>query len=69
MEKIHGEGEVRCDLTTVADICDLVEEKHIMASMVSIDDVNGEVLDPSFIRKARQEEMLGFEERKVYHHV
>ena len=69
MEKIHGEREVRCDLMTVADICDQVEEKHIMESMVGIDDVNGEVLDPSFMRKARQEEMLGFEERKVYHNV
>ena len=60
---------MRCDLMTVADICDLVEEKHIMESTVGIDDVNGEVLDPSFTRKARQEEMLDFEGRKVYHHV
>ena len=54
---------------TVADMCDPVEEKHIVESMLGIDDVSGEPLDPSLIRKARQEEMRGFEERKVFHHV
>ena len=37
--------------------------------MLGIDDVSGEPLDPTLIRKARQEEMRGFEERQVHHHV
>ena len=54
---------------TVADMCDPVEEKQIAESILGIDDVSGEPLDPSLIRKARHEEMRGFEERQVYHHV
>ena len=54
---------------TVADMCGPVEEKQIVESMLGIDDVSGEPLDPSFIRKAHQEEMRGFEERQVYHHI
>ena len=40
-----------------------------MQSMVGIDDVSGESMDPSLIVKARQEEMQGFSDRGVYHHV
>ena len=69
MEEIHVKREVRSDLMTVADMCDPVEEKQIMESMLGIDDVGGELLDPSLRRKARQEETRGFEERQVYHHV
>ena len=69
MEEIHGKREVQSDLMTVADMCDPVEEKQIVASMLGIDDVSGEPLDPSLKRKARQEEMRGFEVRQVYHHV
>ena len=69
MEEIHGTNEVRSDLMSVADMCDPVEEKHIVESMMGIDDVSGEPLDPSLIRKARKEEMRGFGERQVYHHV
>ena len=54
---------------SVADMCDPVEEKQIVESMMGIDDVSGEPLDPSLIKKARQEEMRGFGERQVYHHV
>ena len=54
---------------SVADMCDPVEEKQIVESMMGIDDVSGEPLDPSLIRKARQEEMREFGERQVYHHV
>ena len=69
MEEVHGKREVRSDLMSVADMCDPLEEKQIVKSMVGIDDVSGEPLDPSLIRKARQEEMRGFGERQVYHHV
>ena len=62
MEEIHGKREVRSDLMSVADMCDPVEEKQILESMTGIDDVSGEPLDPSLIRKARQEEMRGFGE-------
>ena len=46
-----------------------MEEKQIVESMLGIDDVSGEPLDPSLIRKAYQEEMRGFEERQVYHQI
>ena len=69
MGEIHGKREVRSDLMTVADMCDQVEEKQIVESMLGVDDVSGEPPDPSLIRKAWQEEMRGFEERQVYHHV
>ena len=69
MEKILGKREVRSDLMSVADTCGPVEEKQIVESMMGIDDVSGEHLDPSLIRKARQEEMRGFGERQVCHHV
>ena len=69
MEEIPGKREVRSDLMTVADMCDPVEEKQIMESMVGIDDVSSELPGQSLIRKAQQEEMRGFEERKVFHHV
>ena len=41
MEEIHGENEVRLDLMSMADMCDPVEEKQIVESMVSVDDVSG----------------------------
>ena len=53
MEEIHGQREVRSDLMTVADMCDPVEVKQIVESMLGIDDVSGEPPDPSLIRKAR----------------
>ena len=53
----------------LADMCDPEEEKQLMESMVGVDDVSGEPIDPSLIVKARQEEMRGFTERGVYHHV
>ena len=68
MEEIHGKREVRSDLMTVADMCDPVEEKQIVESMMGID-VSGEPPEPSLTRKTRQEEMRGFEERQAYHHV
>ena len=40
-----------------------------MESILGIDDVSGEPLDRSLMRKARQEEMRGFKERQVSHHV
>ena len=69
MEEIHRKREVQSDLMTVADMCDPVEKKHIVESMLGIDDVSGEPPDPSLKRKARQEEMRSFEVRQVYHHV
>ena len=54
---------------SVADMCDPVEEKQIVESMMGIGDVSGEPLDTSLIRKAWQEEMRGFGEREEYHHV
>ena len=53
----------------VADMCDPVEEKRIAESVLDTDDVSGETLDPSLMRKAQQEEMRGFGERQLYHHV
>ena len=53
----------------LADMCDAEEEKQLVESMVGVDDVSGEPIDPSLIVKARQEEMRGFTERGVYHHV
>ena len=53
----------------LADTCDSEEEKQITESIVGIDDVSGEPMDPSLIVKARQQEMHGFKERGVYHHV
>ena len=35
----------------------------------TIDDVTGAHIDPKLIQEARQEEMQGFREHKVYHHV
>ena len=69
LEESHGQSEARLDLMSMADMCDPEEEKLIVESMVGIDDVSGESLDPSLIVKARQEEMRGFSERGVYHHV
>ena len=40
-----------------------------MESMVGIDDVSGEPMDPSLTVTHQQEEMRGFEERGNYHHV
>ena len=40
-----------------------------MESMTGIDDVSSEPLDLSLTRKARQEEVCGFGERQIYHHV
>ena len=54
---------------TVADMCDPKEDKQMVRLMVGIDDVSGELPDPSLTRQARQEEMRGFEERKACHHV
>ena len=59
------EKEVRSDLMTVASMCDPVEVKPIVESMLCIDDVSGEPLDPILIRKARQEEMRGFDTKEV----
>ena len=53
----------------LADMCDSGEEKQFKESSVGIDDVSGEPIDPSLIVKTRQEEMHGFKERGVYHHV
>ena len=69
MEEIHGKREVLSDLMTVADMCGPVEEKQIVESILGIDDVSGEPLDRSLMRKAWQEEMRGFKERQVSHHV
>ena len=69
MEEIHGQSEARSDLMSLADMCDPEEEKLIVESMVGIDDVSGESIDPSLIVKALQEEMRGFSERGVYHYV
>ena len=69
MEEIHGKREVRSDLMTVADMCGPVEEKQIVESILGIDDVSGEPLYRSLMRKAWQEEMRGFKERQVSHHV
>ena len=56
-------------LIPLANMCDSEEEKQITESIVGIDDVSGEPMDPSLIVKARQEEMRGFTERGVYHQV
>ena len=69
VEEIHGKREVRFDLMSVADVCDPVEEKQIVESMMGIDDVSGEPPDPSLMRKARQEEMRDFGEGQENHHV
>ena len=52
MEEIHRKREVQFDLMTVADMCDPVEEKQIVASMLGIDDVSGEPPDPSLKKKS-----------------
>ena len=57
MEEIDGKREVRSDLMTVADTCDLIEEKHSVKSMVSIDVVPGEPPDRRLVRNVKQEDM------------
>ena len=69
MEEIHEQNEERLKLMPLADMCDPEEEKQLMESIAGIDDVSGEPMDPSLIVKARQEEVRGFTERGVYHHV
>ena len=69
MNDIHGQNHERLKLMPLADMCDSEEEKQLLESMSGIDDVSGEPIDPSLIVKARQEEMCGFKERGVYHHV
>ena len=69
MEEIHGQNEERLNLKPLADMCDSEEEKPLTESVVETDDVSGEPMDPCLIVKARQEEMHGFKERGVYHHV
>ena len=69
MEEIHEHNEERWKLTPLADMCDPEEEKQLMESIVWIDDVGGEPVDPKLTVKGRQEEMRGFTERGVYHHV
>ena len=46
-----------------------MEDRQIVESKVSLDDVNCEPVDPSFTVQAMQEEMRGFDERGVNHHV
>ena len=53
----------------LADMCDPEEEKQFMESMVGVDDVSGEPIETSLTVEARQDEMRGFSERGVYHHV
>ena len=48
------------------DMCDKEEEKIIRESMTAIDDNTGEELDPVLVKKARDEELDGFEEFGVY---
>ena len=47
MEEIHGQNEERLNLMPLADMCDSEEEKQITESIVGIDDVSGEPIDPS----------------------
>ena len=65
MEEIHEQNEELLKLMPLADMCDPDEEKQLMESIV----VSGEPIDLSLIVKARQEEMHGFTERGVHHHV
>ena len=60
---------LRLNSMPLADMCDSEEEKQITESIVGIADVSGEPMNPSLTVKARQEEMHGFKERGVYHHV
>ena len=69
MKEIHEQNEERLKLMPLSETCDPEEEEQLMESMVGVDDVSGEPVDPSLIVKARQEEMRGFSERGVYHHV
>ena len=66
MDDVHRKNEVRADLMFIADLCGPMEEKHIVVSMVGIDDVSGKPTDPSLVAKAWQEEMRGFEEREQW---
>ena len=50
-------------------MCDPVEEAEMQESLRGIDDVSGDAIDPVFIQRARQEEMAGFRQRKVYSYV
>jgi len=57
---------VMCSLEAYPDMCDPEEEKTIRESMIGIDDVTGEELDPVHVKRARGEEMTGFAEFGVY---
>ena len=46
------EKEVRSDLMTVASMCDPVEVKQIVESMLCIDDVSGEPSRPNSHKKS-----------------
>ena len=69
MEEVPGKGEVRSDLMSVADMCDAVEEKQTVESMMALMTKVAKPFDTCLTTKARQEEMRGFEERQIYHHV
>ena len=59
-------GEVESVLYSVtSDMCD-AQEQEVQETMIGVDDVTGEPLDPQLIRQARQEEMNGFKEQEVY---
>jgi len=51
------------------DMCDPEEEEIVRQSLRGIDDVSGKPIDPVLIKRARQEEMIGFKDFEVYEYV
>ena len=47
MEDTHCKGELHSDLMSMADMFNPREEQEIMESMVGIDDVSGDPVDPA----------------------
>lgn len=69
MEEMHANESVEMGMMALTDMCDPLEEQEIQESMWGIDDVSGEWINPNLIKGARRDEMEGFKEHKVYHHV
>ena len=67
MEEVHANEGLAMNLMALADMCDPQEDRVMHDSMIGVDDVIGEWIEPDLIRKARSEEMSGFQEHEVYH--
>ena len=49
MEEIHGPNEERLKIDAAVDMCDPEWEMQFVQSMVEVDDVSGQLIDPSLI--------------------